>query len=160
YEYCVTAWVDHFLSWRRDLARREDVDDIRVAALVGAQLATEAAQRADAGDRDLLLEWAARLRDSNAPQRLKALGLDDTFAALAARPPARRSACASNALALVVDPPHARFSSWYDLFPRSTAPEPGQYGTLRDCEARLPYVARMGFDVLYLPPIHPIGRVN
>ena len=160
YEYRVAAWVDHFLSWRRDLARRDDPDDIRIAALVGAQLAEEAAQRAGAGDRDLLLDWAARLRAGTAPQGLKAIGLDQTFAALAARHADRRFACYSEPLRLVVDPPHAVFSSWYELFPRSAADEPGRHGTLRDVERRLPYVKRMGFDVLYLPPIHPIGRVN
>src|SRR5512134_1874096 len=61
------------------------------------------------------------------------------------------------ALTVTVDPVKGRFSTWYEMFPRSCAPEPGRPGTLRDCEARLPYVAGMGFDVLYLPPIHPIG---
>ena len=60
-------------------------------------------------------------------------------------------------LTIVVDRERARFGAWYELFPRSTAPVPGQHGTFRDVEARLPYVASMGFDVLYLPPIHPIG---
>jgi starch synthase (maltosyl-transferring) len=61
-------------------------------------------------------------------------------------------------LPLVVDPEHARFSAWYELFPRSTSPDPRRPGTLKDCLERLPYVAGMGFDVVYLPPIHPIGR--
>src|SRR5207244_346021 len=60
-------------------------------------------------------------------------------------------------LAVVVDREKARYSTWYELFPRSTSPEPGRHGTFKDVEARLPYVAAMGFDVLYLPPIHPIG---
>ena len=160
YEYCVVAWVDHFLSWRRDLARREDGEDIRVAALVGADLADAAAGRAVGGDRDVLLDWAARLREGTAPQGMKALGLDETFAVLAERHPDRRFACTSNTLRLMVDPPHAGFSSWYELFPRSATQEPGRHGTLSDCEACLPYVEHMGFDVLYLPPVHPIGRVN
>jgi starch synthase (maltosyl-transferring) len=61
-------------------------------------------------------------------------------------------------LEVVVDPVHARFSSWYELFPRSASPDPGRPGTLRDVIDRLDYVAGLGFDVLYLPPIHPIGR--
>ena len=61
-------------------------------------------------------------------------------------------------LVLIVDPVRARFSSWYEFFPRSTAPEPGAHGTFKDCEARLPYVAKMGFHIVYIPPIHPIGR--
>jgi len=51
----------------------------------------------------------------------------------------------------------ARFSAWYELFPRSTAEEPGKHGTFADSEKRLPYIAEMGFNVVYLPPIHPIG---
>jgi starch synthase (maltosyl-transferring) len=60
-------------------------------------------------------------------------------------------------LAIIVDPVRGRFSSWYEFFPRSTSATPGAHGTFSDCEKRLPYVAEMGFDVVYLPPIHPIG---
>src|SRR2546430_2546730 len=63
-------------------------------------------------------------------------------------------------LEVVVDPVRARFSTWYELFPRSTAQEPGRHGTFRDVERRLEYVSKLGFDVLYLPPIHPIGYTN
>src|SRR6185295_11746460 len=63
-------------------------------------------------------------------------------------------------LRVTVDPPLARFSAWYEMFPRSAAAEPGRHGTFDDVVKRLPYVAGMGFDVLYLPPIHPIGRVR
>jgi starch synthase (maltosyl-transferring) len=59
---------------------------------------------------------------------------------------------------VLVDRERARFGAWYELFPRSTSPVPGRHGTFKDLEARLPYVAAMNFDVLYLPPIHPIGR--
>jgi len=64
------------------------------------------------------------------------------------------------ALRVDVDRERARFGAWYEMFPRSCAPEPGRHGTFRDCEARLPYIASMGFDVLYLPPIHPIGTTH
>src|SRR6202008_1556412 len=60
-------------------------------------------------------------------------------------------------LSITVDREKARFSSWYEVFPRSCASEPGRHGTFRDCEEWLPYIASMGFDVLYLSPIHPIG---
>ena len=60
-------------------------------------------------------------------------------------------------LEIVVDPVRARFSAWYEFFPRSASQQPGKHGTFADCEARLPYVAGMGFDVVYFPPIHPIG---
>src|SRR6266704_3180628 len=63
-------------------------------------------------------------------------------------------------LEVVVDRPRARFASWYELFPRSQSGTPGRHGTFADCITRLPEVRRMGFDVLYLPPIHPIGRTG
>lgn len=161
YEYTVTAWVDHFLSWRHDFARRIEGEDLRVAALVGAGLIEDAAQRAQAQDRERLKSWAARLRAVSDAQVLKTLGLDEEFAAVARRYPDRRYATTCPvAHPLVVDRERARFSSWYEMFPRSASNEPGRHGSFQDCEARLPYVAKMGFDVLYFPPIHPIGRVS
>src|SRR6202011_4620159 len=70
-----------------------------------------------------------------------------------------RSLAATVTLELIVDRKRAGFSSWYEMFPRS-AGEPGRHGTFRDVETRLAYLADMGFDVLYFPPIHPIGRIN
>ena len=161
YRYTVTAWVDHFLSWRHDFARRVDGEDLRVAALIGAGLIEGAAQRAQEEDRARLKGWAAQLRGVSEAQALKTLGLDENFAAVANRYPDRRFATTYAAeYPLVVDRARARFSAWYEMFPRSASSEAGRHGTLRDCEARLPYIASMGFDVLYLPPIHPIGRVN
>jgi len=161
YEYTVTAWVDHFLSWRHDFARRVDGEDLRVAALVGAGLIEGAAQRAKADDRRRLTGWAAKLKATADAQVLKTVGLDEELAAVARRHPDRRYATTFPVKhPVVVDRERARFSSWYEMFPRSASSEPGRHGSFRDCEARLPYVAKMGFDVLYLPPIHPIGRVN
>ena len=161
YEYTVTAWVDHFLSWRHDFARRVDGEDLRVAALVGAGLIEGAAQRAKADDRRRLTGWAAKLKATADAQVLKTVGLDEELAAVARRHPDRRYATTFPVKhPVVVDRERARFSSWYEMFPRSASSEPGRHGSFRDCEARLPYVAKMGFDVLYFPPIHPIGRVN
>ncbi len=161
YRYTVTAWVDAFLSWRHDFARRVEDEDLRVAALVGAGLAEGAARRARGEDGERLRDWAALLRETRELADLKRIGLDEALAAIAGRHPDRRFAatCAIE-YPLVVDRERARFSTWYELFPRSASSDPGRHGSLRDCEARLPYVAQMGFDVLYLPPIHPIGRVN
>jgi starch synthase (maltosyl-transferring) len=77
-----------------------------------------------------------------------------------ARPDRTASATASPALRVTVDPERARFSAWYEMFPRSCTDDASRGGTLRDAEARLPDIAAMGFDVLYLPPIHPIGRTH
>ena len=167
YEFEISAWVDHFESWRRELERREDLTDVRIALQVGANLAREAAARARGSDAGRLEDWASLLEERSRDESpaasdlasLKALALDPAQAALVARHPDRRfAACAS--LDVVVDRKRAGFSSWYELFPRSAAPEPRRHGSFKDVEARLPYIAEMGFDVLYFPPIQPIGRVN
>ncbi|MEX0638309.1 MAG: alpha-amylase family glycosyl hydrolase, partial [Burkholderiales bacterium] len=90
---------------------------------------------------------------------IRAAALDEAMAAIAARHPDRSlEARWDIGMPLVVDRERARFSTWYELFPRSAAAEPGRHGTFKDVEKRLPYVAELGFDVLYLPPIHPVGR--
>jgi starch synthase (maltosyl-transferring) len=162
YRYTVMAWVDHFESWRRELERRDDPADIRTALQVGAGLIDEAARRAKDSDAAILAEWSAQLRAAVAdadPGAQKAMALDAARAAILARY-ADRSLAATVALELVADRKRAGFSSWYEMFPRSAAAEPGRHGTFQDVEARLPYLADMGFDVLYFPPIHPIGRIN
>jgi starch synthase (maltosyl-transferring) len=162
YRYTVCAWVDPWLSWRTEFARREDLDDLRLAARIGADLIEKTAARADAADRKPLREWAGRLAGAASgtdPEALRAIALDAELASVAARFPDRSLATTwPLEMPLVADRERARFSAWYELFPRSTAPEAGRHGTLRDCEARLAYVAQLGFDVVYLPPIHPIGR--
>ena len=93
------------------------------------------------------------------PGAQKSLALDPARAAIVARY-ADRSLAATMTRDFVADRKRAGFSTWYEMFPRSAADEPGRHGTFRDVEARLPYLAEMGFDVLYFPPIHPIGRIN
>jgi starch synthase (maltosyl-transferring) len=159
YRYTVRAWVDRFLSWRRDLARREDPDDIRIAAQVGAGLVADAAGRASGADAARLAEWSAALAAGAADAAaLRDAALDPTLGELAQRYPEQRFPFTHPELTLVVDRERARFGAWYELFPRSTSPDPDRHGTFRDVENRLGYVAELGFDVLYLPPIHPIGR--
>ena len=159
YRYTVCAWVDHLLSWRNEFARREEAEDIRIAALTGANLIGQAAGRAKGADRKHLIEWSGRLRTETDVQKLRAIALDEELARIAARYPDRSLAATWPIdMPLTVDRERARYSTWYELFPRSTSAQPGRYGTFRDCEGRLAYVAELGFDVLYLPPIHPIGR--
>jgi starch synthase (maltosyl-transferring) len=159
YRYTVTALVDHFHSWRDEFSRREDADDLRIAAQVGAHLIEEAATRARDEDATRLKEWAARLRAAHGVEAIRAAGLDSALAEIAMRYPDRALAVQWPVeLPLVVDRGRARFSSWYELFPRSASDVPGRLGTFKDVEKRLAYVAELGFDVLYLPPVHPIGR--
>jgi starch synthase (maltosyl-transferring) len=179
YRCTVTAWVDHFDSWRKELERREELGDIRVALQVGSALVSETAARAgdadaqalraDAqalrADAQALKDWAALLLESASPESsadapsLKAIALDPERARLMQRH-SDRSLANSTALEIFADRKRAGFSSWYELFPRSASSQPGRHGNFKDVEARLPYIAGMGFDVVYFPPIHPIGRVN
>jgi len=166
YLYTVTAWVDHFESWHHELERRVEADDIRIAALVGAELIEACAARAKGDDKKTLTDFAAKLRadagkKTGDAKALKAFALDESLAEVAERYPDRSLAITHPLeLPLTVERERARYSTWYELFPRSTSPTPGKHGTFRDVEARLPYVAELGFDVLYFPPIHPVGRVK
>ena len=159
YRFKVTAWVDGFLSWRHDFARRVDADDLRIAARVGADLIEASARRAAGEHRRRLLQWSEELRTLEDPSALRLLGLDEALATIAMQHPDRRHATTCPVeYPVLADRERARCSAWYELFPRSCGPAPGVHGTLRDLVRRLPYIADMGFDVLYLPPIHPIGR--
>ncbi len=158
--YTVLAWVDRYRSWARDLGKRlEAGQDVAVELLIGVGLIQTAAERAEGADRESLAAAAAMLRAGGVALAHAALdpGLADLMVRHGDRPFAARH---QPDLEIVVDRERARFSAWYELFPRSASPVPGRHGTLRDVEGRLPAIAAMGFDVLYLPPIHPIGRVN
>jgi starch synthase (maltosyl-transferring) len=158
YHYCVEAWVDHFATWRRDLAKRVAArQEVGIELLAGADLVHRAANRAQGPDREMLQEFEQRLRADRVRQNPTPLVENSELVHLMSRwyEPVARSR--SDELSVIVDRPRASFSAWYEMFPRS-AGSPGKHGTLKDVEARLPYVAAMGFDVLYLPPIHPIGR--
>ena len=161
--YTIEAWVDHFESWRRDLVKKAAAgQDIAVDVLVGVEMIEEAAQRAGRQDGRELSNWAALLRalDASASQEAVAKATSPELLRLMERNPDRSRAATYRELTVVVDRERARFSSWYEMFPRSAAVREHEHGTFQDIEKMLPYVAEMGFDVLYFPPIHPIGRIN
>lgn len=156
--YTVVGWIDRFETWRRDLRKKVDAGrDVSVDLLVGAELVSAAARRASGEDRDRLRAAAGSLRNGDTAEA-RTVAFDDAIRELMGRHPDRRhEGSFSRELRVIVDPPLARFGAWYELFPRSTAPEPGRHGTFDDVIARLSYVEKLGFDVLYLPPIHPIA---
>jgi starch synthase (maltosyl-transferring) len=173
YVYTVQGWVDRFQTWRLQLAKRIAAgQDVALELHVGAQLVDAAAKRAKGGDAEALRKYAAALVATAVPgatgplpgplpQRGEgASALSPELVGLMDRYADRAEAVTyPRELEMLVDPQRARFSAWYELFPRS-AGEPGRHGTFRDVEKRLGYIAGMGFDVLYMPPIHPVGRVN
>ena len=164
YCYTLQAWVDPFAGWHQALRKRLLAgQEVTVELLVGAAFIEAASQRASGADAAQLQAWVRRLRQTSEAESAEHAQLlldDEDLCRLMAAYPDRRFATSAPEFPVVVDRDKARFSTWYEMFPRSCAPVPGQHGTLKDCEARLPYIARMGFDVLYLPPIHPIGQVH
>ena len=156
--YTVVGWIDRFASWRRDLRKKVDAGrDVAVDVLIGAELVAAASRRADGSDREALKAAVKELKGEPAAARDAAF--DEVLRDLMSRYPDRRQEGSfPRELRVNVDPPLARFGAWYELFPRSTATVPGKHGTFDDVIARLPYVEKLGFDVLYLPPIHPIAH--
>ena len=162
YRYTVEAWVDRFKSWRESFRKRIDAGQpLAVELQVAAELVRNAAQRAAGVDAEQLQDWAAGLSDGEVDKGRAAiqLGLSDRLSSqMAIYSDRRMSTTYGRELEVIVERERAGYGAWYEVFPRSCSPDPARAGTFRDCEARLPYIARMGFDVLYLPPIHPIGR--
>jgi len=162
YAYTLEAWVDHFRTWQRDLVKKLDAgQDVSVDLLGGAELVRDAISRTPGTDAKRMEERANALASDQGLNDKVRQALDEELTTLMARYPDRRFATRyEQELMVVVDRTKARYSAWYEMFPRSCADEAGRKGSFKDCEARLPYIAKMGFDVLYLPPIHPIGSTH
>ncbi|MCX5789163.1 MAG: alpha-1,4-glucan--maltose-1-phosphate maltosyltransferase [Elusimicrobia bacterium] len=164
YRYTIQARIDLFSTWLRDLHRRlEAGQDVRPELPAGAALAAAAGARAQGAGATLearrLMELAKDLESKSdmLEKVARLMGPDLTgLAALWGNP--ELFVRYGRELEVIVDRVKARFSAWYEMFPRSASPQPGKHGTFKDLIARLPYVAELGFDVLYLPPIHPIGK--
>ncbi len=149
YVYTVEGWIDHFGTWSRQLAKRlEAGQDVKVELEAGARMAEAASQRADGAARDAarLAALSKALREGKTDVVANALELMRRYAERDVTPYGRQ-------LEVLVEPVKARFSTWYELFPRSA-------GAFKDVQRLLPKIAEMGFDVLYLPPIHPIGHTH
>ena len=186
YEYTLDAWIDRFGSWLKGLgAKAEAGQDVSSELLEGAELIQQAVGRhvspgpkepglpsraTDAvgqvvldppADNLRLLEIADVLRSNQPPlARLQVARNPSLRALMDARPDRSASTTYERALTVVVDPIRARFGAWYEMFPRSCTSDPRRSGTFREAESRLPDIAAMGFDVVYLPPVHPIGTTH
>jgi starch synthase (maltosyl-transferring) len=162
YEFSLEAWVDDFVSWQLDLAKRVDAgQDVKINLKVGAGLVAEAAARAGSEDAQQLERWAASLESGRKTARRIELALSDELRDEVGRfPDLSHATRYHRTLQVTVDRMRAGYGAWYELFPRSASNDPKRHGTFADVRARLPELADMGFDVLYLPPIHPIGTTH
>ena len=163
WRFTVEAWIDRFGTWRGELVKRVEAEqDVASELLEAAEMVHDATMHAR-GDDFAALDAAARLlRDGGAPmeRRIEAALDERLLALMQAHDPKHGRTAADAEYSLRVDPPDAAFAAWYELFPRSTASEPGRHGSFRDAAAALPRIADLGFDTVYLPPIHPIGRTH
>jgi starch synthase (maltosyl-transferring) len=176
YEYTIEGWIDRFGTWRSELSKKFGAgQDVASELLEGAALIRETLERLETvalapGERSarpgqtegygFLADRAAALETIAAPQGERvALALSEELDRLMGAHPDRSGATRFDAvLRVTVEPTRARFGAWYEMFPRSAGTDASRSATFKEAAARLPYVASMGFDVLYLPPIHPIGR--
>ena len=159
YEFTVEAWIDRFGSWRHGFARKVEAgQDVTSELLEGAALVRAAAARAGDGDAQRLTERAAFLAGpAERSTRVEAALAAELPVTMLRHPDRDGAATLSHPLPVDVEVERAGFGAWYECFPRSMSRDPARAGTLRDLAERLDYVAGMGFDVLYLPPVHPIG---
>src|SRR5436190_5698935 len=150
--WTVRAWTAPFASWRDEVARKlaAGQPDLSGEASEGAVLISEAARRAKGDDRSRLASAAAALEETADVEAALDPELDELVERWA---PHAEQTTLDQRMQIEVDRAHARFGSWYELFPRS-------WGGFKGVEKQLPRLAELGFDVLYLPPIHPIGHTN
>src|SRR5258708_460805 len=164
YFYTVQAWVDAFQTWGRDTVKKfEAGQEMSVAALLGAQLVQSAPTRTRGTDSQQLMQVSVELKNVSRAggEAITTLARNAELTALMGRHADRsRATTYDKQLGVVVDREKARYSAWYEMFPRSCAPDAKKRGTFRDCIQRLGYVSEMGFDVLYFPPIHPIRHTQ
>jgi starch synthase (maltosyl-transferring) len=157
YTYTITAWIEHFFSWQNEFVRRSDAQDIALALQCGAKLVEEAAARA-VGENQLQLQQFAKELRSIKPEASAVLAQSKTLESLMQQySDSRLASDYANLLSVWSEPIKAQYSTWYEFFPRSCVSDDMKHGSFAECEKRLPYIAAMGFDVVYLPPIHPIG---
>jgi starch synthase (maltosyl-transferring) len=164
YFYTLRGWVDRFKTWARDLGKKADAgQDVSLELKTGVKLLAAAAERASSADLKMLNALSARLERIAGTDAAAAVTFseDEDLILLISRYRDRAGDTVyKKELVVRVDRARARFSAWYEMFPRSCTTSAEQPGTLRDCAEYVEYVADMGFDVLYLPPIHPIGKTE
>jgi starch synthase (maltosyl-transferring) len=157
WSWTIEAWVDVFASWRGELQRKVDAGepDLSSELSEGVLLLEQVAKRAKSADRKLITQTITRLRDERIPSSARngAALHPGLFEAVERYPDRSNSTVMGSRLHVDVDPERARFGAWYEVFPRS-------WGGLLGVTTQIPELAELGFDVLYLTPIHPIGHTN
>jgi starch synthase (maltosyl-transferring) len=161
YEFTIEAWIDHVRTWRRDLDKKaRAAQDVNVDLATGAQMIRALVAQAPADEVAAIETWLKSFAETSAGSMSErvARALDPTMAVALHRYSDRATATKlGRVYEVLAEPERARFGAWYELFPRSCGSDGRRHGTFSDLEKQLPRIADMGFDIVYLPPIHPIG---
>ncbi len=160
YEYTIEAMVDHLSTWWKDIQKKvQSNQNILVDLKSGISLLTKSALKIKETDKKTAIQQMIALLQTGEPQDRLVKNLEENLDTvfLQKYPVQSHITRYQKTLRVTVDRKRAGFSAWYEIFPRSCSTNPGCHGTLQDCLNRIPEIAQMGFNVLYFPPIHPIG---
>ena len=161
YAYHVQGWVDYALNWQHGITRKlDDGQHVKSELLEGVSYLKEILGKCSGEEKKYLKHLQELFEKESRYDEAVAESRSERLRALFLKYPVKFLSSQSDDLQVYVDRKKALFSTWYEFFPRSSSSEPGKHGTFKDCERLLPRIASMGFDVLYFPPIHPIGEVN
>ncbi len=162
FEYVVEAWLDEYSTWLHDLEKKHEAGDVlRSELLEGRRIIQATAARAPKHVYETITSWLATWdKMPSQTARVQAAAEKDFIALMRAYPNRSNASRYDRVLEIVSDPVLARFGTWYEMFPRSQGTDPNRGATFDDCIKRLPAIRAMGFDVVYVPPIHPIGKSN
>lgn len=161
YQYKIRAWVDYALNWQHGIeAKLEDGQQVKSELLDGVQYLEFLEGKVGKEDKAYIRELKSAFRDDAKYREATTEAVAGRLRRLFLDHPQRKLAHTSDPLEVYVDRARANFSTWYEFFPRSASETQGRHGTFTDCERLLPRIADMGFDTVYLPPVHPIGEVN
>lgn len=162
YIFAVQGWIDHFTTWKNGLIKKRAAgQDIHLDLLIGTEI-LEGITTKDKNDKSLLTQWIGRLREAgqDEDELIRMIASEEVATVVRRNADKTLATKYEKTYRLDVEREKAGFSTWYELFPRSAAKEPGEHGTFKDVKKLLPRIAELGFDVLYFPPIHPVGRVK
>ena len=160
YSYRVCGWIDDALNWQHGIKRKiEDNQQVKSELLEGVAYLEQIAKKANKSEKKYLKDLEDQFQEESAYDIAVEAAISDKLHDLFVKYPVPLRKTVSDTLLCEVDRKKARFSTWYEFFPRS-AGKNYEHGTFKDCINKLPYVKEMGFDTLYFPPVHPIGDVN
>ena len=161
YSYKIEGWVDYALNWQHGIERKiDDYQHVNSELLEGAELLFDFIASVNSDDKEYLHHLISIFKNPNSYAEAVKEAVSKKLHLILKNNPKKLLTQTSAEYKVYVDRLKARFSTWYEFFPRSASEEEGKHGTFNDCHRLLPRIAHMGFDTLYFPPIHPIGEIN